>query len=308
MYCQTYQLPVGPSILIYSYSYQICVQWWRFVILTSILVYLRLTHTHNHFTAVFLGLPSWAGARRRNLLNFMVQGEITEANTLTIRLGAIPCGLISDPAPSFPHFCAGCPSCRNRPNLSWLGTGTKYAGLHTQWLGCLGHDTELGHSYYGMLIRSHVWSVEWWIFQWPWMTFEVHFSHCSDACRCWIFSGRSLAVQLIARVRRCCRNTSVFYREMVSAMRHWSPSWKVWTGPAGALRTWCLAVEVLSCRRLIVILRSVPLSAALPSSTAHQWVLYWRLTSFAEPKISDFSLRPNLELEWLKPDFRLSSD
>jgi len=22
----------------------------------------------------------------------------------------------------------------NLPNLSWLGTGTKYAGLHTQWL------------------------------------------------------------------------------------------------------------------------------------------------------------------------------
>jgi len=21
------------------------------------------------------------------------------------------------------------------PNLSWLGTGTKYAGVHTQWLG-----------------------------------------------------------------------------------------------------------------------------------------------------------------------------
>jgi len=33
------------------------------------------------------------------------------------------------------HFYAGCPSWHNPPNLSWLGTGTKYAGLHTRWLG-----------------------------------------------------------------------------------------------------------------------------------------------------------------------------
>ena len=32
-----------------------------------------------------------------------------------------------------PPFCARYPSCRNPPTLSWLGTGTKYAGLHTQW-------------------------------------------------------------------------------------------------------------------------------------------------------------------------------
>ena len=38
------------------------------------------------------------------------------------------------PPPSSPQFYAGCPSCRNPPNLSWLGTGTKYAGLHTRRL------------------------------------------------------------------------------------------------------------------------------------------------------------------------------
>ena len=32
------------------------------------------------------------------------------------------------------HFYARCSSCHNSPNLSWLGTGTKYAGLHTRWL------------------------------------------------------------------------------------------------------------------------------------------------------------------------------
>ena len=76
-------------------------------------------HTHSHFMALFLGLPGWSGARRNLLLDFMVQGEISEADTLTIRLGATPSGLISNPPPSSPHFCAGCPSCHNPPNLSW---------------------------------------------------------------------------------------------------------------------------------------------------------------------------------------------
>jgi len=33
-----------------------------------------------------------------------------------------------------PHFYARCPYCHNPRKLSWLGTGTKYADLHTQWL------------------------------------------------------------------------------------------------------------------------------------------------------------------------------
>jgi len=39
------------------------------------------------------------------------------------------------PTSNIPHFHTGCPFCRNRPTLSWLGTGTKYTGLHTQWHG-----------------------------------------------------------------------------------------------------------------------------------------------------------------------------
>jgi len=34
-----------------------------------------LAHTHNRFTALFPGPPGWASARRE-LLDFMVQGEI----------------------------------------------------------------------------------------------------------------------------------------------------------------------------------------------------------------------------------------
>jgi len=58
---------------------------------------------HTRFTAFFLGLPGWAGARRRNLsLHFTVQGEITQADTLIIRLGATPSRVNGDPfTPAF---------------------------------------------------------------------------------------------------------------------------------------------------------------------------------------------------------------
>jgi len=36
---------------------------------------------------------------------------------------------VPQPLPS-PPFYAGCPSWHNPPYLSWLGTGTEYAGLH----------------------------------------------------------------------------------------------------------------------------------------------------------------------------------
>jgi len=128
----------GPKNPLFSYWVQfLC---WH---LSSIsLVYLQLlqatfthnTHTNNHFTALIPGLPGWAGARRNHLLDSMVEGEISEADTLTIRLGATPSGLISNPPPSSPIFYTGCPSSHNAADLSWLGTCNKYAGLHTQWL------------------------------------------------------------------------------------------------------------------------------------------------------------------------------
>jgi len=92
----------------------------------------RNTHIHTTVYSLFPRLPRWAGARRNLLLDFMVQGKITEADTPTIQMGDIASGLISDPPPSSPYFYARCPSCHNPPNLSWLVTGTKYAGLHTQ--------------------------------------------------------------------------------------------------------------------------------------------------------------------------------
>ena len=37
-------------------------------------------HNHNRFTALFPGPPGWAGARRK-LLDFVMQGRLTEADT-----------------------------------------------------------------------------------------------------------------------------------------------------------------------------------------------------------------------------------
>jgi len=50
----------------------------------------------------------------------MVLGR-QEADTPTIQVGATPSGPISNPPPSISPFYPGCPSCRNPPNISWLG-------------------------------------------------------------------------------------------------------------------------------------------------------------------------------------------
>jgi len=63
----------------------------------------------------------------------MVQGEITKADTPTIRLGATPSGLVSDPPPSSPIFRPDALLAVTLPLYpGW--TGTRYAGLHTQCL------------------------------------------------------------------------------------------------------------------------------------------------------------------------------
>jgi len=96
--------------------------YWRFTKCTRMLI---TPHTTQQpFTALSPGLPRWASARRNLLLDFMVQGERSKADTVIIWLGTTPSGLISDPPPSSLHFYAWCPSCCNPPTLSWLATGT----------------------------------------------------------------------------------------------------------------------------------------------------------------------------------------
>jgi len=100
-------------------------------------------HTHTPTTILwpFSGTNRVSRWQKKCSCGLYGAREITEADTPTIRLGASASGLISYPPPSSPHFHARCPSCCNPPDLSWLGAGTKYAGLHTQWLGCCGYYT-----------------------------------------------------------------------------------------------------------------------------------------------------------------------
>jgi len=60
----------------------------------------------------------------RRLLDFMVQGKITEAGTPTTRLDATASGQSVPSPPSSPYFYVECPSCSNTPNLSRPGAGT----------------------------------------------------------------------------------------------------------------------------------------------------------------------------------------
>ena len=84
------------------------------------------THTHTTiFTALFPGLPGSAGARSNLLLDLRCKGDSRDlptnnlAGRYSIRTNQWPTSLIR-------HVYAGCPSCHNPPNLSQLGTGTKW--------------------------------------------------------------------------------------------------------------------------------------------------------------------------------------
>jgi len=63
-------------------------------------------------------------------------------------------GQIRDPPPSSLHFYAGCPSFRNPPALSWLETGTKYAGLHTQ---IIINNNNTQNKIHNLIFNCNVW-------------------------------------------------------------------------------------------------------------------------------------------------------
>jgi len=66
---------------------------------------------------------------------FWCKMKITQADAPKIRMDCHPIQTNWCPHLCIPHhFYARCPSWHNPPNLSWLGTSTKYAGLHTRWL------------------------------------------------------------------------------------------------------------------------------------------------------------------------------
>jgi len=59
------------------------------------------TH-HNRFTALFLGLPGWASARRE-LLDFMVQGKISRGRHTDYPAGRHSIRTNQCPPPPSPH-------------------------------------------------------------------------------------------------------------------------------------------------------------------------------------------------------------
>ena len=70
------------------------------------------TPHHNRFTALLLGPPGWAGARRE-LLDFMVQGEINRGRHTDHPAGRYCIRTKLCPLPPSPHSLqAGCPSFR----------------------------------------------------------------------------------------------------------------------------------------------------------------------------------------------------
>jgi len=99
------------------------------------------THTHTHaqpfygsvdFVRDNPGEPVPEGTFR-HLLDFLEQNEDNTGRCANNLDGLLPIQTNWCPHLCHPHhFYAGCPSLHNPPHLSWLGTGTKYAGLHTQ--------------------------------------------------------------------------------------------------------------------------------------------------------------------------------
>jgi len=74
------------------------------------------------------------------LLDFMVQGKITEADAQTIHLDATPSGLSVPPPPSSPIFTPNAISAATLPIYPGLRQALNNAGLHTQWLGFFLHN------------------------------------------------------------------------------------------------------------------------------------------------------------------------
>ena len=131
-------------------------------ILPSLRIHLvHYTHidTHNHLTALFLGLPGWASARRNFLLDFMVQGQISEADTPTIWLDATPSGLISNPTPSSPILMPDALSAATLPIYPGLGQALYMLActpnrLVTWWI----RKEEYSASNFGIIVLSaHQW-------------------------------------------------------------------------------------------------------------------------------------------------------
>jgi len=100
-------------------------------------------HYYNHFMALWT-LSRTTRVSQNQKVHFTIiwifwcKIKITQADAPTVWMDCHPSRLIGALTSTIPtNFYAGCPSWHNPPNLSWLGTGTKYAGLHTWWIGLM---------------------------------------------------------------------------------------------------------------------------------------------------------------------------
>ena len=101
-------------------------------------------HTHTHTRTTSISWPFfWDHAGEpvpeENFWTLWWKGRLTEADTLTIWLGATPASLTSPPPPS-PHFLqAGCPSCRPTNSVKALkATILQYHGF---WITIIHSDS-----------------------------------------------------------------------------------------------------------------------------------------------------------------------
>jgi len=64
-------------------------------------------NTHNSFMALFSGTTQVSRCHKRTSGLYGAKGRLTEADTLTIRLGATPSRLTTVPTSTIPHFFTG---------------------------------------------------------------------------------------------------------------------------------------------------------------------------------------------------------
>jgi len=80
----------------------------------NITVIIMHTHIHTHSTALFLGLPGWAGTRKVKPIWIVLKQETVSGSGISwaICKPAPRTRPITKPAPHHSVFTGGCPSCR----------------------------------------------------------------------------------------------------------------------------------------------------------------------------------------------------
>ena len=107
---------------------------------TVLVVKSGYTRTHNHFTALWtLSGTTWLSSYQKVHFSifwiFWCKMKITQADAPTVQMDCHPSRLIGAPISAIPTIFMSDALPDTTLTISWLGTGTKYAGLHTRWLG-----------------------------------------------------------------------------------------------------------------------------------------------------------------------------